>query len=95
MVRIGENRRHHADQRPELPLMQQPRAVKFFRRKATHSFSDFESLYRFRDGLTDILHQRDGDYCIARVPSRMETVGAKVWGAGGRYPSDECGLTVL
>jgi hypothetical protein len=46
-------------------------------------------------GLTDILYQRDGDYCIADVPSRRATVGAKVCGAGGRYPSDEWGLTVL
>jgi hypothetical protein len=46
-------------------------------------------------GLTDILYQRDRDYCIAVVPSRWDNGGAKACGAGGRYPSDECGLTVL
>jgi hypothetical protein len=46
-------------------------------------------------GLTDILYQRDGDYCIADVPSRWDIGGASVCGAGGRYRSDECGLTVL
>ena len=46
-------------------------------------------------GLTDFLYQRDGDYCIAAVPSRWDIGGANVCGAGGRYPSDECGLTVL
>ena len=46
-------------------------------------------------GLTDILYQHDADYCIADLPSRWGGSGAKLWGAGGRYPSDECGLTVL
>mgnify|MGYP001598364059 FL=1 len=46
-------------------------------------------------GLTDYLYQRDGGYCIAVVPSRWDDSGAKVCGAGGRYPSDEWGLRVL
>lgn len=46
-------------------------------------------------GLTDILYQADRDYMIADVPSRWDIGGASVCGAGGRYRSDECGLTVL
>lgn len=45
--------------------------------------------------LTDILYQHDGDYCIADVPSRWDIGGAQVCGAGGRYPSEECGRIVL
>jgi YD repeat-containing protein len=34
--------------------------------------------------LTDFLHQRDRDYCIAAVASSWGIVGARVCGAGGR-----------
>jgi hypothetical protein len=34
--------------------------------------------------LTDILDQRDRDYCIAVLRSRCSSVGADVCGAGGR-----------
>ncbi|MBS0471563.1 MAG: MCP four helix bundle domain-containing protein, partial [Proteobacteria bacterium] len=52
--------------------------------------TQMESSAQSMSGLTDILYQRDGDYCIAVVPSRWDNSGAKVCGAGGRYPSDEC-----
>jgi hypothetical protein len=55
----------------------------------------FSVSYAKLSGLTDILYQRDGDYSIAVVPSRWDNGGAKVCGAGGRYRSEECGLTVL
>jgi hypothetical protein len=45
--------------------------------------------------LTAFLYQRDGDYCIDTISSRWAAEGANVWGAGGRYPSAECGLIVL
>lgn len=34
--------------------------------------------------LTDILDQRDRDYCIGALRSRWRIFGADVWGAGGR-----------
>lgn len=43
----------------------------------------------------DILDQRVRDYCIVSISSRWFVTGANVCGAGGRYPSAECGLTVL
>ncbi len=43
----------------------------------------FSSLDHARD-LTDILDQRDRDYCIAALRSRCSSVGADVCGAGGR-----------
>ena len=45
--------------------------------------------------LTDFLNQRVRDYCIGMISSRWWAEGANVCGAGGRYPSAECGLTVL
>ena len=47
-------------------------------------------------GLTDILYQRDGEI-IALVPPDPAVAGTGliVCGAGGRYPSAECGLMVL
>ena len=45
--------------------------------------------------LMDILDQRIRDYCIVSISSRWFVTGANVCGAGGRYPSVECGLTVL
>ena len=64
--------------------------------KAGSLMADSASTARHRQtGLTDILYQCDGDYCMADAPSRRDTVGAEGWSAGGRYPSDECGLTVL
>jgi hypothetical protein len=44
--------------------------------------------------LMDFLNQRDGDYCIGSISSRWFVTGMKVCGAGGRYPSAECGLIV-
>jgi len=46
-------------------------------------------------GLTAFLYQRDRYYCMAVVPSRWDNGGTNVCGAGGRYPSDEWGRTVL
>ena len=43
----------------------------------------FETVWQGRD-LTDILNQRDGDYCIAVLRSRWSIVGDDVCGAGGR-----------
>ena len=45
--------------------------------------------------LTDFLNQRDREYCIGMISSRWWADGANVCGAGGRYPSAECGLIVL
>jgi uncharacterized membrane protein YeaQ/YmgE (transglycosylase-associated protein family) len=46
-------------------------------------------------GLTDILYQGDGDYCMGRLASRWGSGGMRAWGAGGRYPSEESGLIVV
>lgn len=45
--------------------------------------------------LTDILDQADRDYCMAAWGSSVSMMAVDVCGAGGRYPSDECGRTVL
>jgi hypothetical protein len=48
------------------------------------------------DGLTDFLYQRDGEIiAITRPDLAVSGTGFIVCGAGGRYPSDECGLIVL
>ena len=44
--------------------------------------------------LTDILDQRDRDYCMAALRSRW-VAGIDVCGAGGRQFRDECGLIAL
>jgi hypothetical protein len=47
-------------------------------------------------GLTDFLYQRDGEIiAFARPDLAVSGTGFIVCGAGGRYPSDECGLIVL
>ena len=45
--------------------------------------------------LTAFLYQQMRDYCIGMISSRWWAKGAKVCGAGGRYPSAECGRIVL
>jgi hypothetical protein len=54
-----------------------------------------KSSCRCMTDLMDFLNQRDRDYCIGNISSRWFVTGMNVCGAGGRYPSAECGLIVL
>ena len=59
-------------------------------RRATTRAPDPYACHRERwCGVMGFLYQRDRDYCIGIVPSRWDSGGVKLCGAGGRYPSAE------